>query len=394
MAAGTSSIVPELPIIRTREAGEQRATFFELFFDLVYVFAVTQLSHHLLADLSWSGAAQTALMLVAVYWAWTYTTWMTNWFDPDTAPVRLVLIFVMLASLLMAVAIPEGFGEYALLFACGYSGLQIGRNAFVVAVTPRGRFNQNFRQILAWSVLSAPLWVAGGVVDAEGLRWALWLGALGLDLAGPLAAYWLPRLGRTPMSQWQIDGAHFGERFQLFVIIALGESIVLAGATASDTGLSIEVVCALLLAFLSSTALWWLYFGQIAGTVFDRIRMATLEERGQIGRDIYTYLHLPIVAGIVLVAVADELVIAHPTDDLHDAGALVALGGPALFLVGLMAAAARIGHAQSRPRAVAVVALLAAVPLAARASGLLVSALLTGLLTLLVVDEQLRDGQA
>ena len=394
MAAGTSSIVPELPIIRTREAGEQRATFFELFFDLVYVFAVTQLSHHLLADMSWSGAAQTALMLVAVYWAWNYTTWMTNWFDPDTAPVRLVLVFVMLASLLMSVAIPEGFGEYALLFACGYSGLQIGRNAFVVAVTPPGQFNQNFRQILAWSVLSAPLWVAGGVVDAEGLRWALWLGALGLDLAGPLAAYWLPRFGRTPMSQWQIEGAHFGERFQLFVIIALGESIVLAGATASDTGLSIEVVSALLLAFLSSTALWWLYFGQVAGTVFERIRTATLEERGQIGRDIYTYLHLPIVAGIVLVAVADELVIAHPTDDLHDAGALVALGGPALFLVGLMAAAARIGHAQSRPRAVAVVALLAAVPLAASASGLLVSALLTGLLTLLVVDEQLRDGQA
>ena len=394
MAAGTSSIVPELPIIRTREAGEQRATFFELFFDLVYVFAVTQLSHHLLADMSWSGAAQTALMLVAVYWAWNYTTWMTNWFDPDTAPVRLVLVFVMLASLLMSVAIPEGFGEYALLFACGYSGLQIGRNAFVVAVTPPGQFNQNFRQILAWSVLSAPLWVAGGVVDAEGLRWALWLGALGLDLAGPLAAYWLPRFGHTPMSQWQIEGAHFGERFQLFVIIALGESIVLAGATASDTGLSIEVVSALLLAFLSSTALWWLYFGQVAGTVFERIRTATPEERGQIGRDIYTYLHLPIVAGIVLVAVADELVIAHPTDALHDAGALVALGGPALFLVGLMAAAARIGHAQSRPRAVAVVALLAAVPLAARASGLLVSALLTGLLTLLVVDEQLRDGQA
>ena len=156
------------------------------------------------------------------------------------------------------------------------------------------------------------------------------------------------------MSQWQIEGAHFGERFQLFVIIALGESIVLAGATASDTGLSLEVVVALLLAFLSSTALWWLYFGQVAGRVFERIRAATAEERGQIGRDIYTYLHLPIVAGIVLVAVGDELVIAHPTDALHDAGALVALGGPALFLAGLMACAARIGQAQSAPRAVVV----------------------------------------
>src|SRR5262245_19480319 len=149
---GGIQIVPELPFMRTRGEGEQRATFFELFFDLVYVFAVTQLSHHLLADISWSGAAETAFMLVAVYWAWNYTTWMTNWFDPDTVPVRLVLVFVMLASLLLSVAIPEGFGGYALLFAAGYAGLQIGRNAFVVAVTPPGQFNHNFRHSLAWSV--------------------------------------------------------------------------------------------------------------------------------------------------------------------------------------------------------------------------------------------------
>ena len=219
----SDTVVPQLPIIRSSAGGEQRATFFELFFDLVYVFAVTQLSHHLLADITWAGAAETAFMLVALYWAWNYTTWMTNWFDPDTVPVRLVLVFVMLASLLMAIAIPEGFGDNALLFACAYSGLQIGRNSFVVAVTPRGVFNQNFRQILAWSLLSAPLWVAGGIVDAESARWVLWLGALGLDLAAPLLTYWVPGAGSTPMSQWQIEGAHFGERFQLFVIIALGE---------------------------------------------------------------------------------------------------------------------------------------------------------------------------
>jgi low temperature requirement protein LtrA len=373
VATATSPIIPELPIIRAHGEGEQRATFFELFFDLVYVFAVTQLSHHLLEDISWSGAAQTAFMLVALYWAWNYTTWMTNWFDPDTVPVRLVLVFVMLASLLMAVAIPEGFGEHALLFACSYTGLQIGRNAFVVAVTPRGLFNENFRQILAWSLLSAPLWVAGGIVDSEALRWVLWLGALGLDLAAPLVTYWLPGVGATAMSQWQIEGAHFGERFQLFVIIALGESIVLAGATAS-------------------TALWWLYFGQVAGRVLERIRAATAEERGQIGRDIYTYLHLPIVGGIVLVAVGDELVIAHPTDALRDSGALVALGAPALFLAGLMACAARIGQAQSVPRAVVVIALLAAVPLAAGADGLVASGVVTALLAALVVAEQLRGA--
>jgi low temperature requirement protein LtrA len=387
VAAPTSQLIPELPILRAGGEGEQRATFFELFFDLVYVFAVTQLSHHLVDDLTWSGAAETTFMLIALYWAWNYTTWMTNWFDPDTVPVRLVLVFVMLASLLMAVAIPDGFGDQALLFACAYAGLQIGRNAFVVAVTPPGQFNQNFRQILAWSVFSAPLWVAGGIVDAEGLRWGLWLGALALDLAAPLLTYWVPGVGATPMSQWQIEGAHFGERFQLFVIIVLGETVVLAGATASDQGLSLDIVAALLLAFLSSTALWWLYFDQVAGTVLERLRAVTAEERGQIGRDIYTYLHLPIIAGIVLVAVGDEIVLAHPTDDLHDAGALVALGGPALFLGGLMACAARLGHAQSLPRAVAVVLLLAAVPLAGGVDGLVVSALLTVLLAVLVLAE-------
>jgi low temperature requirement protein LtrA len=308
-------------------------------------------------------------------------------------PVRLVLVFVMLASLLMAVAIPQGFGAYALLFACAYSGMQIGRNAFVVAVTPRGEFNQNFRQILAWSLLSAPLWVAGGIVDSEALRWVLWLAALGLDLAAPLLTYWVPGAGSTPMSQWQIEAAHFGERFQLFVIIALGESIVLACATASDTGLSAEVVAALLLAFLSSTALWWLYFGQVAGTVLERIRAARAEERGQIGRDIYTYLHLPIIAGIVLVAVGDELVIAHPTEGLSDAGALAALGGPALFLAGLMACAARLGHPQSRPRAIVLVALVVAVPLVAGLDGLVVAALVTAVFVMLVVAEQLSGAR-
>src|ERR671918_1388791 len=115
---GAPPIVPQLPIIRTLGDREQRATFFELFFDLVYVFAVTQLSHHLLDDISWAAAAETTFMLAALYWAWNYTTWMTNWFDPDTAPVRLVLGFVMAASLLMAGASPEGFTDQALLFAC------------------------------------------------------------------------------------------------------------------------------------------------------------------------------------------------------------------------------------------------------------------------------------
>jgi low temperature requirement protein LtrA len=384
-----ASVIPDIPYVR-RRGGEQRATYFELFFDLVYVFAITQLSHYLLAHLTWAGAAQAAFLLCAVYWAWNYTTWMTNWFDPEVALVRLVLVVVMLASLLMAVAIPESFGDHGLLFAASYCALQVGRNAFVVGVTPPGAFHRNFQQILGWSLLSVPLWIGGGLVHGSA-RWGLWLAAFGLDLAAPLVRFWLPRFGGgTPMIEWTIDAGHFAERFQLFVIIVLGESIVLTGATATDVGLEASVVVALGFAFLSSVALWWLYFGQVATAAVRR--MAAAEVPGQVGRDAYTYLHLPIVAGIMLAAVGDEIVIAHPGDALGTAGALVTLGGPALYLLGVVAFGARIGRHQPWTRPAAAALLLAAMPLAADAPGLLVTGLITALLIALVVGDRLGVG--
>ena len=270
------------------------ATYFELFFDLVYVFAITQLTHYLLAHLTWAGAAQAAFLLCAVYWAWNYTTWMTNWFDPEVALVRLVLVIVMLASLLMAVAIPESFGDHGLLFAASYCALQVGRNAFVVGVTPPGR---SIATSSRSSVGACCRSRCGSAVHwCTAARWGLWLAAFGLDLAAPLVRFWLPRFGGgTPMIEWAIDAGHFAERFQLFVIIVLGESIVLTGATATDAGLEASVVVALGFAFLSSVALWWLYFGQVATGAVRR--MAAAEVPGQVGRDAYTYLHLPIVAG-------------------------------------------------------------------------------------------------
>lgn len=386
---GGDALLPQIRIMR-RSGQEQRATFFELFFDLVYVFAVTQLSHHLLAThLTWEGAAETAFMLLAVYWAWNYTTWMANWFDPETAPIRLVLTFVMLASLLMAVAIPRGFGDLALLFACSYAALQIGRNLFVVLATPPGAFHQNFRQILAWSVLSAPLWVAGGLADDA--RWPLWLAALALDLAAPLARYWLPGAGRTPMSQWAIDGHHFAERFQLFVIIAIGESIVLTGVTASGSEMTFETGVALALAFLGSVALWWLYFSGASPVIARRIGHSSSDDVGTLGRDIFTYLHIPIVAGIVLMAVGDELVIAHPDYDLETTGALAVLGGPALFLLGLIACGFRVGHRIGAPSFVAVGLLLAGIPVLAGQSGLVASAFVLVVLGVLAVIEHRRE---
>ena len=376
-------VVPEVRFIRSGD-GERRATYFELFFDLVFVFAVTQLSHHLLGDLTWAGAAQTAFLLLAVYWAWNYTTWMTNWFDPEVAPVRLVLVAVMLASLLMAVSIPEAFGDHALLFAASYCTLQVVRNAFVVAVTPPGDFHRNFTQILAWSVMSVPLWIGGALTDGAA-RWGLWLAALAVDLAGPLARYWVPTMGRTPMSDWAIDPGHFAERFQLFVIIVLGESVVITGATASEAGLDAAVVAALLCAFCSTVALWWLYFGRVATA---SARHAAVDDTpGRTGRDAYTYLHLPIVAGVLLSAVGDELVLTHPTETLGTAGAVVTLGGPALYLLGLAAFARRIDRRPPVTGPIVAALLLAAIPLAARMDGLVVAVAMTVLLVALAATD-------
>jgi low temperature requirement protein LtrA len=385
-----TSVIPDIPYVRRGE-GERRATYFELFFDLVYVFGVTQLSHHLLGDLTWHGSAQTAFLLLVVYWAWNYTTWMANWFDPEVPAVRLVLAIVMLASLLMAVSIPEAFGDHALLFAGSYCALQVVRNAFVVVVTPAGRFHRNFVQILTWSLLSVPFWIAGALADG-GARWGWWLGALAVDLAGPLVRFWLPRIGGTPMGEWQIDPGHFAERFQLFVIIVLGESIVVTGATASEVGLTVAVVVALGLAFVSSVSLWWLYFGHAASAAVRRI--AADETPGRVGRDAYTYLHLPVVAGILLTAVGDELVIAHPDEELGTAGALVTLGGPALFLLGVLAFGARVGRHQPWTRTVTVVLFLAALPLAAEIRALVVSAVVTAILVLLVLADLAKVGHS
>jgi low temperature requirement protein LtrA len=384
------SVIPDIPYLRHGE-GERRATYFELFFDLIYVFAITQLSHHLVVHLTWTSAAETLFLLLAVYWAWNYTTWMTNWFDPETVAVRLTLVVVMLASLLMAIAIPAGFGDRAALFAASYCGLQVVRNGFVVAVTPPGPFHRNFAQILAWSILSIPLWILGAAADGQA-RWILWLAALGLDLAAPLIRYWLPGYGRTPLSEWQIDPGHFSERFQLFVIIVLGESIVITGSTASSAELSVTVVAALSFAFLSSVGLWWLYFGSLTTTAVRRI--AADEIPGQLGRDAYTYLHIPIIAGVLLAAVGDELVIAHPHGELHTAGALVALGGPALFIVGLVAFGARVGRHRPPTHIAAALALLAFIPVASQLSGLAVTAAITAVLTALAITDNLHRSRS
>ena len=227
-----------IPHLRARDGSEQPTTAVELFFDLVYVFAVTQLSNLLIGDLSWVGAAHAAFLLLVIWWAWIYTTWMVNWFDPNSTRVRMTLMVAMLASLLMAAAIPDAFGGDRLLFAIAYVTLQVGRNVAAMLMLPRGySLRRTFERIVAWSALSGTLWILGGLGARTQL--AFWGTALAIDLAAPFAGYWTPRLGRSRTGDYEIEGGHFAERCQGFIIIALGESIVVTGATATAAGLRV-----------------------------------------------------------------------------------------------------------------------------------------------------------
>lgn len=318
--------------LRERGGDETRVTPLELFFDLVYVFAVTQLSHLLLAHPTVGGALQALFLLLVVWWAWQYTTWFTNWFDPEALPVRLLLVAAMLASLVMSVAIPDAFGGRGLMFALGYVAIQVGRTAFaVLALGGSHPLGGGFRRILAWFAASGALWVSGGLLDGEA-RYALWLLALAVDYAGPVAGYSTPGLGRSSTEEWTIEGTHFAERCQLFVIIALGESILVTGTTFGGFEVSAASVAAFVVAFVGSAALWWVYFARSAHDASDAI--AHSADPGRMARSAYTYFHLPIISGIIAVAAADELILAHPGDPGTLASVSLILGGTALFVSG------------------------------------------------------------
>jgi low temperature requirement protein LtrA len=311
---------------------EGHAGALELFYDLVFVFAVTQVSHLLLDHLTWEGVGQSALVLLVVWWAWNYTTWVTNELDLDAVPVRLMLIAVMLASLLMAVAIPDAFGDDGLLFAGSYVAIQVGRHLFLAFVVADAGTIERERavQILVWFVAAGVFWIGGAAVEGS-TRTVLWLVALVIDYNGPAFLYRLPGRPRLDHTTWTVSAGHFVERFELFIIIALGESIVITGATTTELDRDAPTLAAFALAFLGSAALWWIYFNYAARMAERRMELA--EDRTKLARDAYTYLHVVMVAGIIVAAVGDELVIAHPTEELPGREVAAVVAGPAIYLL-------------------------------------------------------------
>lgn len=324
-----------LSLLRTRGSDHGgKVTMVELFFDLVFVFAITQLSHSLLAHLTLDGAIKHFLLLLAVWWVWIYTSWVTNWLDPDRLLVRMCLFSLMLAGLLMSVSIPKAFTELGLLFACAYVCMQVGRTVFFLyAIRNESKnFVRSFQRILIWLSLSAIFWIAGGIAEGQ-QRFIFWCIAFFIEFISPALLFWVPGLGRASTTDWNVEGNHMAERCALFVIIALGESLLVTGATFADQQWSPGVITAFLVAVIGSIALWWIYFD--SGLVRAHHRILKSEDPGSQARLAYTYMHAPIVAGIIVCAVADELVLAHPGHASH-AGVAAILGGPALYIFGCM----------------------------------------------------------
>ena len=312
---------------------QARVTNAELFFDLVFVYAVTQLSHTLLNHFTPLGAVQVTLLFLAVWWVWVYTTWVTNWLDPEQTPVRILLFLLMLGGLVLSMSIPKAFEERGLWFAGAYATMQIGRTAFWLLATPKHRtlVRHNAIRILAWLCFSAVFWILGGLAEGE-MRLYFWIVALAIEYVSAAVRFWTPGLGFSSVEAWAVEGGHMAERCAGFIIIALGEAIVVQGATFAELTWTPENVTAFLSALTGSIAMWWIYFHKGAEAGSEKLSKST--ESGRLARLAYTYLHMPIVGGIILTAVADELVLKHPGGHSDARTVLAAVGGPLLFLVG------------------------------------------------------------
>ncbi|NTA14110.1 low temperature requirement protein A [Agrobacterium tumefaciens] len=330
--SGNSNTPHSHPLLRRRDGHHARVTFEELFFDLVYVFAVTQLSHELLTNLNLTGVIETLILWFGVWLGWQYTCWVTNWFDPETPRIRGLIFAVMLAGLLMASAIPGAFGERGWVFALAYVAIQVGRTAYIVwelgSVHP---LSANYRRMLGWVSIAAIFWIAGAFVEHEA-RMAFWAIAVLCEYVSPMFGFPIPGLGRSKTSDWTIEGAHLAERCQLFCIVALGETLLATGATmARAESWDVSILSALLATFLGTLAMWWLYFGTSSKDATDAITHS--DDPGRIGA-YFHYVHAILVAGIIATAVGNDLVLAHPHDGLKVAYALMLSGGPAIYLLG------------------------------------------------------------
>jgi low temperature requirement protein LtrA len=339
-----------------RGDGADEVTNIELFFDLVYVFAVTQLSLVLVHHRSAEGAVQAAVLLAMIWQIWVYTTWAVNYLNPDRGPARAMLIALMLGSLVLSASLPEAFGDRGMVVAATYVAMQAGRVLYVIAALRGERLQIVFVRILPWTATSSVVMLLGAVGHGHA-RELLWALSIAIDLVGAAFGFYVPGLGGSATTEWTISGSHFAERCQAFVLIALGESIVVIGARLDVEHPTGHNVAAFGAAFAGAVALWWIYFDRAAADSAREI--AASDDPGRLARNAFHWIHPLIVGGIIVIAAADEQVFAHPTARGVASTAWFVLGGTALFLLGHALFKAVVWRRTSWPRIVGAAALAA-----------------------------------
>lgn len=334
--------------MRPREVA-RAVTPLELFFDLVYVFTVSQLTHNLLHHVDARGVAETLVLTLAVMYAWFMTVWTSNWLDGDRRPVQLMLLGLMFASLLMSTSVSQAFGDRAGLFVVGYLAIQIGRTAFAVDAFRGHRLHMHFSNALVWEIGTGLVWIAGIAADGDA-RLALWAAATLITYAGVIAGHPLPARKSPFSSDSQIYAEHLLERFRLFFLIALGETVLTIGNAFAGQPVQANRLLVLTVAFTGTVALWWCYFHRA-----EEIGMNAIEGADDASRivGLGNYTLIAMVIGIIAIAAGDELAIAAPRDPSTFSTAVLIFGGPVVFLLAQMAFMRRAAGRVPRPRVLA-----------------------------------------
>lgn len=381
-----------MALLRTR-ATSGRATFLELFFDLVFVFALTRVSQRLFTDLparGWTlaaGVGRTLLLFLVLWLIWTITVWVTSRYEPERTVIQAVVVGTMFASLVMGVTLPRALEERALPFVFAYLAVMLGR-PLLIAAALRGHPRRLVPLRLAtWAAVTAPLWL-GGALGSDDLRLPLWAVALAVDYAGLFTGWPLPRLGSSPTASWRIAGEHLAERYQQIFLIALGESILVIGVTYSGESFSGDAVVPFVAAFVTTALLWRLYFHRAGHLLVEALRLARVP--GRLGTSA-TITHLVMVLGVLTAAVGYEVVIAEPFHR-SDAGLLLfVVGGPLLFLAARSRFEYEIFGRVSLSRVLGAGVLIGLVPLLAHGPGVLSLSLVAAVLAGVALVDALRS---
>jgi low temperature requirement protein LtrA len=382
MATAASTRAPRInPVMREGE----RVTPLELFFDLVFVLALTQCTALMAAHPTWEGVAQGLLVLGVLWWSWAGYAWLTSVIDPEEGAVRIAFFAAMAAFLVVSLCVPEAFDDLALTFALAYGAVRAAHIAlFLIASRDEPGLRRSTTGLAVSTAVAVGLLVAASLFDGAA-QGGLWLLALLLDLGGP---YFFGTEG------WMLVPGHFAERHGLIVIIALGESIVAIGVGA-EVGLDAGVIAAAVLGVALTAAMWWAYFDVVALVSARRLaRAAEGRERNALARDSYSYLHLPMVAGIVLVALGLKKTLADVGDPLETVPAFTLRGGVAIYLLAHVWVRLRNIHTVNRQRLALALVLLALVPVAVEIPALASVAAVTAMLSTMIAYETRSYGES